>query len=97
MPSRIVATIAFLPTEEFGRASPLPQGRVGYILEIGGENFSCWVVNPGPNVIQPGDTVQLEVALAAPELAMPLLKEGADFVLKDYRHVARGVVDRVLT
>ena len=53
-------------------------------------------MNPGQTVIQPGDTAQLEVVLAAPDLAMPLLTAGADFVLKDYRQVARGVVDRVI-
>lgn len=96
MASRILATVVFLPAEERGRASPLPQGRVGYILEVAGENFGCWVMNPGQTVIQPGDTAQLEVVLAAPDLAMPLLTAGADFVLKDYRQVARGVVDRVI-
>lgn len=93
--SRILAKVDFFPTGEGGRESPLPEGRVGYVLEIGGKNFSCWILNRGPQAIEPGDTAQVEVVLAAPELALPLLKEGAAFVLKDYRQVARGVVESV--
>ena len=95
--SRILANIDFFPTDEGGRGSPLPKGRVGYVLETGGQNFSCWILNTGAEAIEPGDTAQVEVVLAAPELALPLLKKGSSFVLKDYREIARGVVESVQT
>ena len=94
--AHIVATITFLRTEDGGRASPLPAGRVGYILEINNQNFSCWLLNSGDSVVKPGDCARLEIVLAAPELAMPLLNEGVDFALRDEREVARGVVSKVI-
>lgn len=93
--AHVWATLKFLRTEAGGRSSPLPSGRIGYILEISGQNFSCWLVNEKGIAVEPGSIAQLEVILAAPELAMPLLREGSSFVLKDHREVARGIVDRV--
>ena len=94
--AHILATIKFFRTEDGGRLSPLPGGRIGYILEVSGQNFSCWLLNAKGIAVEPGSSTQLEVVLAAPELAMPLLKEGSSFALKDYREVASGVVDRVV-
>lgn len=94
--AQILASIRFMRAEDGGRASPLPTGRIGYILEVSGQNFSCWLVNEKGIPVEPGAMAQLEVVLAAPELAMPLLKEGSSFILKDYRKVASGVVDRVV-
>ena len=94
--AHILATIKFRRTEDGGRETPLPSGRIGCILEVSGQDFSCWLLNAKGLAVAPGSTRQLEVIIAAPELAMPLLKEGSSFVLKDYRELATGVVDRVV-
>ena len=94
--AHILATIKFIRTEKGGRASPLPGGRIGYILEVAGHNFSCWLLNETDIPVEPGSSAQLKVVLAAPELAMALLKEGSSFALKDHREVATGVVDKVV-
>jgi len=92
----ILATISFIRTEDGGRNGPLPSGRIGYILEVSGQSFSCWLLNPKGIPVEPGGAAQLEMVLAAPELALPLLKEGRRFELKDHRKVATGIIDKIL-
>ena len=94
---RILATIKFIATENGGRKGPLPDGRIGYVIEVDKQNFSCWLINTSSVAVNPGDTAQLEVVLLAPELAVPFLNIGVGFILKDYRQIATGVVDKVMT
>lgn len=91
----IVASVYFLKTSEGGRECATPPMRMGCIFEYDHRLFDCMLMLDGKPKIYPGETAIVAIKFLPPEVIKPMLSKGTQFILRDYRTIARGIVDEI--
>jgi len=93
------AEITLFAADVPAASRPIPAGLFLCAIVIGSDGFSARLMVPGPDVPQPEKPMQLDLQFLKPELALPKLPVGTEFVLLAGREaLGRGVmVERRIT
>ena len=62
------------------------------MVAVKDKNFDCMLDLAESGKVFLGDSVRVPLKLLDPDSALPYLEVGADFLLRDYRCIARGKV-----
>ena len=93
----IIANIRLFTREEGGRESETPSDRLACMFEYEGQLFDCWVLLETTGPLKPGTQARIPIRFAFPELIIPRVNAGSWFKLKDYRTIAEGTVEEVIS